>query len=71
MKQNNMDCMRAMEIFKILFFGGFVCAVAALLIGLVFEPIMYVLGWIGIIGIVGGLIFGYAKIRCPYCGAML
>lgn len=71
MKQNNMDCIRAMEIFKIMFFGGLACAVVALLVGLVFEPIMYTLGWVGIIGVVGGLIFGYSKIRCPYCGAML
>ena len=66
-----MDCMRAMEIFKVLFFGGLACAVVALLVGLVIEPVMYTLGWVGIIGVVGGLIFGYTKIRCPYCGIML
>jgi len=32
---------------------------------------LYILGWIAIIVFVGGLIFGYSQIRCPYCGAML
>ena len=30
-KKKPMDCMKAMEIFKVLFFGGFVCAIAAVL----------------------------------------
>lgn len=73
MKKNNkrMDCMKAMDIFKVLFLGGFCCAVVAMILSRIYEPAMYILGWIAIIVFVGGLIFGYSQIRCPYCGAML
>lgn len=70
-KKKPMDCMKAMEIFKVLFFGGFVCAIAALVLGLIYEPLMNILGWIAIISFVSGLAFGYTSIRCPDCGEML
>ena len=71
MGKEPMDCLRAFKIFHILFYGGFACTIAVLFLGRLTAPLLYLLGWLGIIGIFGGLIFGFITVRCPYCGKRL
>lgn len=62
----------ALGVTKLCFYGGFVLLMLALAAGSVdMVWILYVLGVLGFIGMFGGLIFGFCKVRCPYCGKSL
>ena len=56
MKQEKGSLHRAMTTFRIAYFGGIV---------------LYMLGGAGILGMIGGLIYGSQAIRCPHCGGGL
>ena len=64
-----MSAHQALSITKLLFYGGF--GLIMLSLATSSSWIMYVLGIPGCIGLFGGLIFGYCKVRCPYCGKSL
>ena len=68
MKQEKGSLHRAMTTFRIAYFGGIVCMVLAMLFGRLAPPVLYMLGGAGILGMIGGLIYGSQAIRCPHCG---
>lgn len=68
-KKETMSANYALGITKLCFGGGFVLIILSLATGSAW--IVYVLGIPGCIGLFGGLIFGYCKVRCPYCGKSL
>lgn len=71
MKQEKGSLHRAMTTFRIAYFGGIVCMVLAMLFGRLAPPVLYMLGGAGILGMIGGLIYGSQAIRCPRCGGGL
>ncbi len=69
--REKMDCHKAERISHGLIFGGLAC----MLIGLLgaqrgVEPLAF-LGIPGMIASPGGLLFGFAFVRCPHCGGAL
>ena len=67
-----MDIYRAERIFRILFFGGLISMLLALMMGELEKAFLtYLLGAAGMVATFGGLIFGFVTIRCPDCGAGL
>ena len=71
MKQEKGSLHRAMTTFRIAYFGGIVCMVLAMLFGRLAPPVLYMLGGAGILGMIGGLIYGSQAIRCPHCTSLL
>lgn len=63
----------ALGLTKLCFHGGFVLTMLSLAIVSATDLawIMYVLCIPGFVVMIGGLIFGYAKVHCPYCGKSL
>lgn len=67
MKQK-MDCHKAQMICHGLFFGG----LAGMLLALWLKgPLVFILGIPGMIATLGGFLFGFVYVRCPYCGGTL
>lgn len=63
----------ALAVTKLCFGGGFVLTMLSLVILSATDIawIMYALSIPGLIVMIGGLFFGYARVRCPYCGGSL
>lgn len=62
----------ALGMTKLCFGGGFVLLMLSLAIVSATDLAwIYALSILGGIIMIGGLLFGYAKVRCPYCGKSL
>lgn len=62
----------ALAVTKLCFWGGFVLMMLSLAIGqAALEILMDIVAALGFVVMMGGLIFGYANVCCPYCGKSL
>lgn len=69
MKKGNMNHHRALKTTNILFYGGLALCLLGIAIGASTDhvPVMLIIAGIGIAGMIGGLFFAYAHVRCPHC----
>lgn len=74
-KWRSMDCRQMLKVVKQTFYGGLGLLLAAWIIlqcsqdtAPVFAIFLCVLG---VIGVFGGILLAYRRLRCPHCGASL
>ena len=73
MKKKQMDCHQVLKLVHILFYGGLVLLLAAWVavsVGGEVAPAVPCAS-LGLLGILGGMIFAFARLRCPRCGKSL
>ena len=74
MKKGSIDHHRALKTTHILFYGGLALGLLGTAFGAMTDsvPIMLIISVIGFAGIIGGLFFAHAHVRCPHCyGSLL
>lgn len=74
MKWKDMDCKQILRVVNVVFYGGFLVLMLALLLLYFSEEVsalQAVLAILGVVSCLGGILLAYVRLRCPYCGASL
>ena len=74
MKWEDMDCKQILQVVNVVFYGGFLVLMLALLLLYFSEEISVLLTVLAVLGgasCFGGVLLAYTRLRCPFCGASL